>query len=49
MAIYHIHETRHGFAGGACFGPAVGGKGIVFGLSEQTGNIWLAEPAATEQ
>ncbi len=31
------------------FGPAVGGGRIVFALREQSGNIWLAEPAAAER
>jgi len=49
VAVYHSHETRHGLAGGPFFGPAVGGKRIVFALGEQTGNIWLAEPVAAER
>lgn len=52
MAIYHVHEarlTQQGNFGGPFFGPAVGGKRIVFALGEQTGNIWLAEPAAAER
>jgi hypothetical protein len=51
MAIYHIHEARFTLDGIGIppFGPAVGGKGIVFGFGEQSGNIWLAEPAAAER
>ena len=50
MAIYHIHEARFTLSGIGIppFGPAVGGK-IVFGFGEQSGNIWLAEPAAAER
>jgi len=46
MEVYHFHETRHSLniLTGATFGPAVGGGRIVFGLAEQSGNIWLAEP-----
>ncbi len=48
MAVYHFHETRRALsiADGANFGPAVGGGRIVFALGEQSGNVWLAEPAA---
>ena len=48
MAVYHSHEARRRLnpLGGA---PAMGGGRMVFALSEQSGNIWLAEPAGTEQ
>ena len=48
MAVYHSHEARRMLnpMGGA---PAMGGGRMVFALSEQSGNIWLAEPAGTEQ
>ena len=51
MAVYHFHETRRSLSdsGTASFGPAVGGGRIVFALGEQSGNIWLAEPGATER
>ena len=49
IAVYHFHEARRVFQGTAPFGPAVGGGRIVFALGEQTGNIWLAEPAAAER
>jgi eukaryotic-like serine/threonine-protein kinase len=45
MAVYHFYETRRSQGGAAFFGPAVGGGRIVFALAEQSGNIWLAEPA----
>ena len=45
MAVFHFHETRHSLNNlGGAIGPAVGGGRIVFGLGEQSGNIWLAEP-----
>ena len=47
--VYHFHETRRYILDGATFGPAVGGERIVFALGEQTGNIWLAEPAVAEK
>jgi serine/threonine protein kinase len=48
MAVYHSHEARRTLnpLGGA---PAMGGGRMVFALSEQSGNIWLAEPAAAER
>ncbi len=48
MAVYHSHEARRMLnpMGGA---PAMGGGRMVFALSEQSGNVWLAEPAGTEQ
>jgi Tol biopolymer transport system component len=48
MAVYHSHEARRMLnpLGGA---PAMGGGRMVFALSEQSGNIWLAEPAAAER
>ena len=49
LAIYHFHAARQGLLEGARFGPAVGGGRIVFALGEQSGNIWLAEPAAAER
>jgi Tol biopolymer transport system component len=48
--IYPFHDARRSINPNAAnFGPAVGGGRIVFGLSEQNGNIWLAEPAAAER
>jgi serine/threonine protein kinase/Tol biopolymer transport system component len=51
MAVYHLHETRRSMnvLAAASFGPAVGGGRIVFALREQNGNIWLAEPEASER
>jgi Tol biopolymer transport system component len=48
MAVYHSHEARRMLnpLGGA---PAMGGGRMVFALSEQSGNIWLAERAAAER
>jgi dipeptidyl aminopeptidase/acylaminoacyl peptidase len=44
--VYHFHEARRSLSTATSdFGPAVGGGQIVFGLGEQSGNIWLAEPA----
>ena len=45
FAVYHFHETRRGppMEGTAGFGPAIAKDRIIFSLSEQTGNIWLAE------
>ena len=45
LAIYHFHAARQGLLEGARFGPGVGGGRIVFALGEQSGNIWMAEPA----
>jgi len=51
LAVYHVHQTSRslGFGGAAGWGPAVGGGRIVFALSEQTGNVWLAEPGVAER
>jgi Tol biopolymer transport system component len=51
MAISHFHETRRSvnILSTNLFGPAVGGGRVVFALAEQTGNIWVAEPAAPER
>ena len=48
MAVYHSHEARRKLnpLGGA---PGMGGGRMVFALSEQSGNIWLAEPAEAER
>jgi Tol biopolymer transport system component len=45
MAVCHFHAARRSpVEGKEPFGPAVGGGRIVFGLSEKSGNIWVAEP-----
>jgi tricorn protease-like protein len=50
MAVYHSHQTSRSLGGGgaAAWGPAVGGGRIVFALGEESGNIWLAEPATAK-
>ena len=52
MAVVFVQDDRFplvtariNFQAGSTFGPAIGGGRIVFGLGEQSGNIWLAEPA----
>jgi Tol biopolymer transport system component len=47
MNVFHFHEARRSLniLTGDRFGPAAGGRRIVFGLGEQSGDIWLAEPA----
>jgi len=47
MAVYHFHGERRSLGGAAIFGPAAGGGRIVLALGEQSGNVWLAEPAGT--
>jgi Tol biopolymer transport system component len=51
IAVYHFHEIRRSpdILAAAWFGPAVGRGRIVFALGEQTGNIWLAEPASSDR
>jgi Tol biopolymer transport system component len=47
IPVFHLHETRRStLAGAAPFGPAVGRDHLVFGLLDQTANVWIAEPAA---
>jgi len=51
MAVYHFHQTSRspGRGSASAWGPAVGGGRIVLALSEQSGNVWLAEPAAADR
>ncbi|MFN0168753.1 MAG: winged helix-turn-helix domain-containing protein [Bryobacteraceae bacterium] len=42
--VYHFHGTRLRSPGAAMnFGPAILPNGIIFGLTEETGNLWLGE------
>jgi len=43
FAVYHIHGARLTLVAAQSFGPAILPDGIIFGLGEQTGNVWLAE------
>ncbi len=43
FAVYHLHGARLTLIDTAFFGPAILPDGIIFGLGEQTGNVWLAE------
>jgi Tol biopolymer transport system component len=45
FAVLHFHEAQRTTSGGnASFGPAVSRDRLIVGLSEVTGNIWIAEP-----
>jgi Tol biopolymer transport system component len=45
FAVYHIHGARVKVTsfGLAAFGPAILPDGIIFGLDEETGNVWIGE------
>jgi serine/threonine protein kinase len=45
FAVYHIHGARVKVtsAGLAFFGPAILPDGIIFGLDEEIGNVWIGE------
>ncbi len=47
IPVFHPHETRRSTMMGATpFGPALGEDQLVFGMLDQTANIWMAEPTA---
>src|SRR2546423_46255 len=45
FAVYHIHGARLKVtsSGLANFGPAILPDGIIFGLDEETGNVWIGD------
>jgi Tol biopolymer transport system component len=50
-AVAHFHDARRSvnIQSTNLFGPAVERARVIFALTEQTGNIWFAEPAAPER
>ena len=43
FAVFHSHSTRLSLSNQIEITLGVGGKRLVFGMGERTGNIWMAE------